>query len=550
MSNWKNDNIPWFKTAIFYEISLKAFKDGNNDGIGDFKGLIQKLDYLKELGIDCIWILPFYPSPWRDDGYDVSDFCNIHPTFGTIEDFEELVFECQKRGLKIIGDLVINHTSDQHPWFQNAITAKDSAKRDYYVWSPTNTKYKGVRIIFQDIEESNWSFEPNTQEYYWHRFYSHQPDLNFENLEVQEEMIKVVDFWLDKGLDGFRIDAVPYLFQEEGTSCESLPRTHGFIQRLRKHIDQTYGVNNKIILAEANQMPEETITYFGDGTNEFQMVFHFPLMLRLYLALAKQDASSIKNILKRTKDTPLSCQWCTFLRNHDELTLEMGSDEVREFMWNFYAPELRMRLNLGIRRRLSPLMNNDLRKIKLLNSLLFSLPGSPIIWMGDEIGMGDNIYLNDRDSVRTPMQWSNEKNAGFSNANPDQLYLPVIDDPNYGPQEINVVNQLNDNSSLLNYLKNLIKMRKQYPSLALGQIRFIDTNHKGHFVFVREYLDQQILLVHNLTELSGECRITNHNLDGDLLKQIFPLEKKYSININSEIILKLTPFLKCWYLVK
>jgi maltose alpha-D-glucosyltransferase/alpha-amylase len=403
----------WYKDAVFYELYVRAFCDGDGDGHGDFKGLIQKLDYLRELGVDCIWLLPVYPSPLLDDGYDVADFYGIHPDYGTRDDFKALLDEAHKRGLRVVADLVLNHTSDQHPWFKEARTSRDSPRRGYYVWSDTDQKYRDARIIFIDSQASNWAYDPQSGQYYWHRFFSHQPDLNYDNPEVQQAMLDVVRFWLDLGVDGFRADAVPYLFEREGTSCENLPETHAYLKRLRAFIEDNYP--GRILLSEANQWPEDTRAYFGGG-DEFHMAFHFPAMPRIFMALARGDRQPILDILARTPPIPESCQWCNFLRCHDELTLEMVSEEERAFMWDFYAPEPRMRLNLGIRRRLAPLLDNDRRKIELANSILFTMPGSPIIYYGDEIGMGDNIWLEDRDGVRTPMQWSGEENAGFSTA--------------------------------------------------------------------------------------------------------------------------------------
>ncbi|HID64072.1 MAG TPA: maltose alpha-D-glucosyltransferase [Anaerolineae bacterium] len=475
---------------------VRAFYDGNGDGHGDFKGLIQKLDYLQELGVDCLWLLPIYPSPLADDGYDVADFCGIHPDYGTLDDFKAMLDEAHKRGLRVITDLVLNHTSDQHPWFREARTSRDSPKRDYYVWSDTDQKYKEARIIFVDSQTSNWEFDPQTGQYYWHRFFPHQPDLNYDNPEVQQAMLDVMRFWLDLGVDGFRADAVPYLFEREGTSCENLPETHAYLKRLRAFIDANYP--GRILLSEANQWPEDTRLYFGDG-DEFHMAFHFPVMPRIFMSLARADRQPILDILARTPPIPESCQWCTFLRCHDELTLEMVTEEERAFLWDFYAPEPRMRLNLGIRRRLAPLLDNDRRKIELANSLLFTLPGSPIIYYGDEIGMGDNVWLEDRDGLRTPMQWSDDKNAGFSTAHPSCLYSPVIDDEVFSYRKVNVRAQRNDPSSLLHTMRKMVFSRKKHKSFGRGDCQFLHPESIAVLAYIRQYEDETILVVNNLS---------------------------------------------------
>ena len=429
----------WFKDAVIYELHVKAFCDSNNDGIGDFAGLCTKLDYLKDLGVTAIWLLPFYPSPLRDDGYDIADYTNVNPDYGTLRDFKHFLRAAHDRGLKVITELVLNHTSDKHAWFQRARTSKPgSAARDFYVWSDNSHKYGEARIIFQDFESSNWTWDPVARAYFWHRFYSHQPDLNFENPRVRKAMFKVIDFWLDMGVDGLRLDAVPYLYEREGTNCENLDETHDFLRELRSYIDTRY--ENRMLLAEANQWPEDAVHYFGEGT-ECQMCFHFPIMPRIYMSLWMEDRYPILDILEQTPEIPESCQWAMFLRNHDELTLEMVSDEERDYMYRVYAKDVRARINLGIRRRLSPLMSNDRRRIELINFILFSFPGTPIIYYGDEIGMGDNYHLGDRDGVRTPMQWSPDRNAGFSKVNPQTLFLPVIIDPEYHYEVVNVENQ-------------------------------------------------------------------------------------------------------------
>jgi maltose alpha-D-glucosyltransferase/alpha-amylase len=493
----------WYKEAVFYELYVRAFADSNGDGHGDFLGLIDKLDYLQELGVDCIWLLPMYQSPLVDDGYDISDHYQILPEYGSVEDFETLVSEVHRRGMRLVADLVLNHTSDQHPWFQASRASKDNLFRDYYVWSPTNLKYGLARVIFLDTETSNWEFDPLTQEYYWHRFYRQQPDLNYANPAVQQAMLDVMAFWLDKGIDGFRADAVPYLFEAEGTICENLPETHGYLKSIRRFIDERYP--DRILLAEANQWPQDVRAYFGDG-DEFHMGFHFPLMPRIFMALKKADRTPITNILARTPPIPDNCQWCTFLRNHDELTLEMVTPEEREFMWAAYAPEPRMRLNLGIRRRLAPLLDNDRRKIELVNALLFSLPGAPIIYYGDEIGMGDNIWLHDRNGVRTPMQWSAGPNAGFSTADPSHLYCPVIDDPVFGYQVVNVEAQRAGPNSLYHAMRRLIWTRKEHAALGRGDLQVLEPANQEVLAYVRRFEEEWLLIVNNLS--SAPQRVT------------------------------------------
>jgi maltose alpha-D-glucosyltransferase/alpha-amylase len=423
------DSTPlWYKDAVFYELYVRAFRDSDGDGHGDLRGVIEKLDYLQDLGVNCIWLMPIFPSPLKDDGYDVADYRGIHPDFGNVEDFRELIAEAHKRSIRVITDLVMNHTSDQHPWFQEARKSKDSPYRDYYVWSDSDEKYAGARIIFLDTEKSNWAWDEESKQYYWHRFYSEQPDLNYDNPKVQEEMLDAMKFWLDMGIDGFRVDAIPYLFEREGTNCENLPETHAFLKKARKFFDENS--NDAVLLSEANQWPEDVREYFGDG-DEMHMAFHFPVMPRIFIGLKRETTTAIREILARTPEIPEAAQWCTFLRNHDELTLEMVTEAERQWMWKEYAPDPRMRLNLGIRRRLAPLLGNNFAKIVLANSLLFTLPGSPIVYYGDEIGMGDDIWLKDRDGVRTPMQWDRTKNAGFSSA--DKLYAPVVKEDPFGP---------------------------------------------------------------------------------------------------------------------
>lgn len=490
-----NTDELWYKDAIFYELHVKAFYDSNGDGIGDFRGLTEKLDYLQWLGVDCLWLLPFYPSPLKDDGYDISDYYGICPDYGSIRDFQEFLEEAHRRGIRVIADLVMNHTSDQHPWFQEARSSPDSPKRHYYVWSDTDRKYEKARIIFIDTEKSNWTWDPVAQAYYWHRFFSHQPDLNYENPEVRQAMLDVMTYWLDMGLDGFRCDAVPYLFEREGTLCENLPETHAYLKEIRRRIDEAY--KGRILLAEANQWPTDVRSYFGNG-DEFHMAFHFPLMPRMFMALRSEDRQPIMDIFTHTPPLPESCQWCLFLRNHDELTLEMCTGEERDYMYYAYARDPLMRRNIGICRRLAPLVDNDRRKIELLNSLLFTLPGSPIIYYGDEIGMGDNIHLGDRNGVRTPMQWSGDRNAGFSKADPSRLYLPVITDPVYGYEAVNVEAQIQTPHSLLHWMRRLIAIRKKHPVFGRGSIEFLHPANEKVLAHIRQYQGETVLLVHNL----------------------------------------------------
>ncbi|MCX7882074.1 MAG: maltose alpha-D-glucosyltransferase [Brevinematales bacterium] len=460
----------WYKHAVFYELYLKGFYDSNGDGIGDVNGLREKLDYLQDLGIDCIWLPPIYPSPEKDDGYDVADYYTIAPKYGTIEDFRCLLEDVHRRGMRLIMDLVLNHTSDQHPWFQEAKKGPGSPYFHYYVWSRTPEKYTEARIIFLDTERSNWAYCEDNGYYYWHRFYTHQPDLNYDNPEVRREMKKVLLYWLDMGVDGFRVDAVPYLFEREGTNCENLPETHDYVKELRAMVEKHYP--EAILLAEANQWPWDLLPYFGDG-DEFHMAFNFPLMPRLFMALKTHDVSPIVKIMEGLPEIPSSCQWCNFLRNHDELTLEMVTPEEREYMWKVYAPDPRMRLNLGIRRRLAPLVDNDERRLRLLHTILFTIPGTPILYYGDEIGMGDNIDLPDRNGVRTPMQWNTSLNAGFSEAFREKLYAPVIDKGDFSYERVNVESASHNPSSLLSWIKGWIARRKKHPVFGMGKVEFL-----------------------------------------------------------------------------
>ncbi|WP_164021826.1 maltose alpha-D-glucosyltransferase [Pyxidicoccus trucidator] len=533
----------WYKKALIYELHLRAFHDSNGDGHGDIPGLIEKLPYLQDLGIDCIWLLPHYPSPLRDDGYDIADFYGIHPDYGTLADFQRLVDEAHKRGLRIITELVVNHTSDQHPWFQEARSDPKSPKRDWYVWSDSDEVYKGTRIIFLDTERSNWTWDPVAKQYFWHRFFSHQPDLNYDNPEVQEAMLDVMRFWLNMGVDGFRCDAVPYLFEREGTNCENLPETHAFLKKLRKTIDSEY--QGKMLLAEANQWPADVRVYFGEG-DEFHMGFHFPVMPRLFMAVRKEDRTPIVEIMQQTPDIPDNCQWAIFLRNHDELTLEMVTDEDRDYMYREYATDPRMRINLGIRRRLAPLMDNGRRRIELMHSLLFTLPGTPVMYYGDEIGMGDNIYLGDRNGVRTPMQWTGDRNAGFSRADYARLYAPVIADAVYGYQSINVEAQERVKSSLLHWVKRMIRIRQRYPVFALGTLRFLQTENRKVLSFVREYEGQTVLVVCNLSRFSQPAVVDLRDFEGQVPVELIG-ETPFPRISNMPYQLSLGPFMFLWF---
>jgi len=487
----------WYKDAIFYQLHVRAFCDSTGDGIGDFRGLASKLDYLQDLGVNTLWLLPFYPSPLRDDGYDIADYTAVHPMYGTMEDFRLLLDEAHRRGLRVVTELVLNHTSDQHAWFQRARRApQGSSHRDFYVWSDTPEKFREARIIFKDFETSNWTWDPVAKSYFWHRFYSHQPDLNFDNPEVRKALVEVLDFWFRLGVDGMRLDAVPYLYEREGTSCENLPETHAFLQELRKHVDEKFP--NRMLLAEANQWPEDAVAYLGQG-DECHMAFHFPIMPRMFMAVHMEDRYPLIDILNQTPAIPESCQWALFLRNHDELTLEMVTDEERDYMYRVYAHDRQARINLGIRRRLAPLLGNNRRKIELLNSLLFSLPGTPVIYYGDEIGMGDNIYLGDRNGVRTPMQWTSERNAGFSRCNPQKIYLPVTIDPEYHYEAVNVEAQQQNPHSLLWWMKRLMALSRRYKAFGRGSMELLTPENRKVFTFLRRLGDEVILVVANLS---------------------------------------------------
>ncbi len=509
----------WYRDAVIYELRVGAFQDSNGDGIGDFRGLSERLDYLRDLGVTALWLLPFYPSPRRDDGYDIADYDAVHDDSGSLDDFRGFLREAHKRGLRVITELVINHTSDQHPWFQRARRAPPGSRwRNFYVWSDTAREYAEARIIFKDFEHSNWSWDPVAKAYYWHRFYSHQPDLNFESPDVRREVLRALDFWFAMGVDGMRLDAIPYLFEREGTNCENLPETHAYLKDLRGHVDAKY--RDRMLLAEANQWPEDAVAYFGQG-DECHMAFHFPVMPRLFMALHIEDRYPIIDILAQTPAIPEGCQWALFLRNHDELTLEMVTDEERDYMYRVYAHDTRARINLGIRRRLAPLLGNDRRRIELLNALLLSLPGTPVIYYGDEIGMGDNIYLGDRNGVRTPMQWSPDRNAGFSRANPQQLYLPIIIDPEYNYETVNVEAQGHNPHSLLHWMKRIIGLRKRYRAFGRGSIEFLHPENRKVLAFIRVFESEQILVVVNLSRFVEYVEIDLSAWRGQVAVELF-----------------------------
>ena len=509
--------MSWHINAVYYELYLRAFFDADSNGHGDFAGLRQKLDYLQWLGIDCIWLLPTYPSPLKDDGYDIASFLGIHADYGLLEDFQMTVDEIHRRGMRVITDLVVNHTSDQHPWFVEARRSKDSPMRDWYVWSDTGTEYGDTRIIFLDTEESNWTYDEGSGQYYWHRFYSSQPDLNYDNPKVQQAMLDIMDFWMGMGIDGFRVDAVPYLFEREGTNCENLPETHAYLRKMRRFMDKKYP--EAVMLGEANQWARDLLPYFGND-DEFHLCFHFPVMPRLYMALAKQDNTSVIEVLADTPEIPSNCQWATFLRNHDELTLEMVTEEERQYMWETYSPDPAQRMNLGIRRRLAPLLNNDRRKIELLNSLLFTLPGTPVLYYGDEIGMGDNIELFDRNGVRTAMQWDDSPNAGFSQADASQLYAPIIADDEYGYQRVNVAAQQADQSSLIYTIRQMIHRRKAMPQVAKADLEWVSDIPKSTLCFWRKVSDFQLLCLHNLGDEDFSIQLPTGEYDDALTEGV------------------------------
>jgi maltose alpha-D-glucosyltransferase/alpha-amylase len=510
------ENPQWYKTAVFYELYVRSFYDSNADGFGDFKGLTEKLDYIEWLGVDCLWLLPFFQSPLKDGGYDISDFYSILPEYGNLNDFIEFMDQAHKRGIRVVSDMVVNHTSDQHPWFQEA-RKPGSDKRDWYVWSDDPEKYSDARIIFIDTEHSNWTWDEDAGAYYWHRFFSHQPDLNYDNEEVREQMLAALRFWLDLGLDGFRLDAVPYLFEREGSNCENLPETHDFLKMVRQEIDKDY--DDIVLLAEANQWPADVVEYFGQAGDECHMCFHFPLMPRMFMAARRQVRYPVVEILEQTPDIPDESQWGIFLRNHDELTLEMVTDEERDYMYNEYAHDPRMKLNLGIRRRLAPLLENNGDLMRLFHAMLFSLPGTPIVYYGDEIRMGDNIYLGDRDGVRTPMQWTSDRNAGFSRSDFAQLYLPVLMDAVYGYQACNVEGQMRDQHSFLQWFRRLLAVRKQHPVFGTGTFEVLHPENAAIFAYVRQRGDDRILCVNNL---SGRAQAAE--LDLSPWEGMYPIE--------------------------
>ncbi|MEX1155591.1 MAG: maltose alpha-D-glucosyltransferase [Chloroflexota bacterium] len=505
------DETVWYKDAVIYQLHVKAFADSSGDGIGDLEGLTQRLDYIASLGVTAVWLLPFYPSPMRDDGYDIADFTDVHPDYGTRRQFLTFVRAAHKRGLRVITELVVNHTSDQHPWFIESRSSRENPKRDWYVWSDDDHRYSDTRIIFTDTETSNWAWDQGTQQYYWHRFFSHQPDLNYDNPQVVKAITRVMQFWLDMGVDGLRLDAVPYLVERDGTSSENLPETHAVLKKLRAAMDERYP--NRMLLAEANQRPDDTRPYFGDG-DECHMAFHFPLMPRLWIALRKEDRTPIVEIMESTPAIPDDCQWALFLRNHDELTLEMVTDEERDYMWTEYAADRRARINLGIRRRLAPLVDNSRRRIELLNVLLLSMPGTPVIYYGDEIAMGDNVYLGDRNGVRTPMQWTGDRNAGFSTADAAALYSPVIVDPVYGYQAVNVEAQERIPGSLLHWMRRVIAVRRRHPVFGRGTLEFLHPDNRQVLAYLREYEGATILCVANLSRFSQYVELDLRRYDG------------------------------------
>jgi maltose alpha-D-glucosyltransferase/alpha-amylase len=541
----KSDSL-WYKDSVIYEVSVRAFYDSNGDGIGDFPGLIQKLDYLEDLGINTIWLLPFYPSPLKDDGFDVTDYCDIHPDYGTLSDFKLFLKEAHKRNFKVVTELVLNHTSDQHPWFQKSRKARAGSRfKDYYVWSETPDRYKQARIIFSDDESGNWSWDQEARAYYWHRFYRHQPELNYENPEVQFEMIKIADFWMKLGVDGFRLSSVPFLFEEEGTNCENLPQTHAFLKKLRNHIDKHY--DDRVLLAEANLWPEDAAAYFGDG-QECHMNFHYPLMPRLFLALRTEDSYPITDIIEQTPETPENCQWAIFLRNHDEIGLEMVTEEEKDYLFKAYASDPNNKRNIGIRRRLAPLMANDRRKIELLYTILFSLPGTPVMYYGDEIGMGDNVYLGDRYGVRTPMQWNMNINAGFSSANPQKLYLPIVSDPVYRYESVNVAAQEENSSSLLWWVKHVLAMRKRLNLFGRGDMKFIESSNAKVLCFARSNAGQRVIVVANLSQFSQSTTLDLHDYKDCDITEVFSQNRFRSVE-EGEYHITIGPYGYFWFQV-
>jgi maltose alpha-D-glucosyltransferase/alpha-amylase len=546
LSLLKDDPL-WFKNAVIYEVPVRAFADSNGDGIGDFRGLTEKLDYLQDLGVTALWLLPFFPSPLRDDGYDIADYTSVNPIYGTLEDFKEFLEAAHQRGIRVIIELIINHTSDQHPWFQRSRKAeKGSNERDFYVWNDTPEKYQEARIIFQDFETSNWAWDPVAKAYYWHRFYSHQPDLNYDNPAVGKAVFDVLDFWLELGVDGLRMDAVPYLYEREGTNCENLPETHAFLKRMRSHVDAKFP--NRMLLAEANQWPEDAAQYYGEG-DECHMNFHFPLMPRLFMSLRMEDSFPISDILQQTPALPDNCQWALFLRNHDELTLEMVSDEDRDYMYRVYAQDPEMRHNLGIRRRLAPLLGNDRRQIELLNGLLLSLPGTPVLYYGDEIAMGDNVYVGDRNGVRTPMQWSADRNAGFSRVNPHRLYLPVVVESEYHYEAVNVEAQRANPNSLWYWMKRLIATRKRFQALGRGTFEFLHPENRKVLAYTRTYDEEHILVVANLSRFVQTVELDLSPFKGMTPVEIFGRTEFPPIQ-DSPYFLSVSPHSFYWFTLK
>ena len=534
----------WYKDAVIYQLHVRTFFDSNGDGIGDFRGLQQKLPYLQELGVNAIWLLPFYPSPLRDDGYDIADYVSVHPSYGSLEDFQAFLTGAHDRGIRVIIELVLNHTSDQHPWFLEARGSRENPRRDWYVWSDTDDRYRQASIVFIDTELSNWAWDPVSKSYYWHRFFSHQPDLNYDNPAVREEIWNVMKFWLEKGVDGFRLDAVPFLVEREGTSCENLPETHAIIRELRRRLDESYP--HKMLLAEANLWPADVRSYFGSGNDEFHMCFHFPLMPRMFMGVKLEDRKPIVEILQQTPQIPDSCQWSIFLRNHDELTLSMVTDVERDYMYDEYARDRTMRLNLGIRRRLAPLMDNDRRRIELLNGLLMSLPGTPIVYYGDEIGMGDNIFLGDRNGVRTPMQWNGQWNAGFSFADPERLYSPLVSNPVYGYQAINVDSQQRSEHSLLSWTRRLIQVRKSSPVLSRGTLDFLFPMNHRVLAYVRQFENECVLVVNNLCSSAQAVELDLRKFKGCIPIEMFGRTVFPRIN-DASYLLTLGPYQFYWF---
>jgi maltose alpha-D-glucosyltransferase/alpha-amylase len=544
--HWFESDPLWFKKALFYEIHLRGFYDGNADGSGDFRGLTEKLDYLQWLGVDCIWLLPMFASPLRDGGYDIADYEHVHPDYGTIDDVREFLEAAHQRGIRVIADLVMNHTSSDHQWFQESRKGPDNPYADWYVWSDTDERYQDARIIFTDTETSNWTWDPVRGAYYWHRFFSHQPDLNYDNPRVHDAMLDALRFWLDLGLDGFRMDAVPYLYEREGTNCENLDETHEFLKKVRKFVDAEYP--DKVLLAEANQWPADVVDYFGEG-DECHMAFHFPVMPRMFMALRREDATPIYEILAQTPEIPDNCQWGLFLRNHDELTLEMVTDEERDYMYSEYAKDPRMKINVGIRRRLAPLLDNSRDDVELLHAIMFSLPGSPVLYYGDEIAMGDNIFLGDRDGVRTPMQWTPDRNGGFSRADFAQLYAPPLMDPVYGYQAVNVEAQLRTPASLLRWLRRFIALRKDHPVFGMGTYEPLKTDNQRIFAHVRRFEDDIALCVHNCARSAQAVELDLSEFAGRYPEEMFGRTRFPAVG-DLPYLLTLAPRGFFWFLLK